>query len=340
MKTTYLTTALGLASAYGIYSYIKKITEYRLEGKTVLITGGSRGLGYVLAKLCAEEKCNVVICSRNEEELRNAKESLEGRYTKVTSIRCDVTKREEVVNMIKQVNFLFEGVDVLINNAGIIQVGPFENMTVKDFEDAMNIHFWAPLFTTMEVFPEMKKKGSGRIINISSIGGKISVPHLLPYTASKFALTGFSNGLRTELKRYGIKVTTINPGLIRTGSARNLIAKGQFEKEFAGFSTTSVMPVITVSAEYAAKRILRAIKAGESEVIISLPAKIIAFLQFFFPGIVTNLFALINRLLPYPTDSYASETGSDVHSEFTPAFAKSRMEKYEKMYNQPGKIRS
>ena len=88
---------------------------------------------------------------------------------------------------------------MLVNNAGIIQVGPLEHMTIDDFEEAMATHFWGPLFTILAALPHMRGRGGRRIVNISSIGGKIAVPHLLPYTASKFALTGLSEGLRAEL---------------------------------------------------------------------------------------------------------------------------------------------
>lgn len=335
MKKSFLLSALGFAATYALYSFYKKMNEFNLANKTVLITGGSHGLGFVLAKLCLEEKCNVVICSRTGHELEAARKQLETNGAKITAITCDVTKRDEVRLMVQKVREIYGTIDVLINNAGIIQVGPFENMTEKDFKDAMNIHFWAPLYTTLEVWKDMKIKSNGRIVNISSIGGKVTVPHLLPYTVSKFALTGFSNGLRTELKKYGIHVTTVNPGLIRTGSARHIITKGRYEKEFANFSTLSVLPVVTISAEYAGRRIINAVKNGESEITISLPAKIIAFLQFFFPGTVTNLFAIINRFLPGPTTSDEPKSGFESVSGYTPVFTRRGYENNELLYNQP-----
>ena len=110
-------------------------------------------------------------------------------------------------------------IDVLINNAGIIQSGPVDNMTLDDYEDAMNTHFWGPLYMITKAVPHMREQGEGRIVNISSIGGRIAVPHLLPYSASKFALVGLSDGLRIELARDNIIVTTVCPGLMRTGPA-------------------------------------------------------------------------------------------------------------------------
>ena len=92
---------------------------------------------------------------------------------------------------------------MLINNAGVIRVGPVEEMREEDFEQSLQTHFWGPLYTTLEVLPEMKARGRGRIVNIASFGGKVAVPHLLPYSVGKFALVGFSDGLRAEVANTG-----------------------------------------------------------------------------------------------------------------------------------------
>src|SRR6185503_4123757 len=121
------------------------------------------------------------------------------------------------------------------------------------------------------VLPEMRARREGRIVNITSIGGKISVPHLLPYSASKFALVGLSEGLRAELAKDGIVVTTICPGLMRTGSPRNATFKGQHRAEYAWFSIGDSLPVTAMSADRAARQILTACKRGEAEVVLSVP---------------------------------------------------------------------
>src|SRR5436309_7591109 len=105
-------------------------------------------------------------------------------------------------------------------------------MTVEDFEETMRVHFWGPLYATLAALPHLRKQDTGRIVNISSIGGRIAVPHLAPYSASKFALAGLSDGLRTELAREGIYVTTVFPGLMRTGSHVNAQFKGKRRAEF------------------------------------------------------------------------------------------------------------
>src|SRR5204863_2590958 len=126
--------------------------------------------------------------------------------------------------------------------------------------------------TTLDVMPDMRARREGRIVNISSIGGKVSVPHLLPYSASKFALVGLSEGLRAELAKDGIVVTTVCPGLMRTGSPRNAQFKGQHRAEYAWFTLSDSMPFFSQSAERAARQILSACRHGEAEVVLSLPA--------------------------------------------------------------------
>ncbi len=202
--------------------------------------------------------------------------------------------------MIDLVTLQFGGIDVLVNNAGTIEVGPMETMTIGDFEEAMKTHFWGPLYTSLAVLPHMRRKRQGRIVNISSIGGKVSVPHLLPYSASKFALVGFSEGLRAELMKDNIYVTTVCPGLMRTGSARNALFKGQHRKEFAWFVAGDSLPVTSISAIRAAKSILSACRVGRSELVLSIPAKLAVAFHGLFPGMTADLNAIINGLLPEP----------------------------------------
>lgn len=310
--------AVGLGAGFALTYMFREKVEYSVKNKVVLVTGGSRGLGLTLARHLLAEGAKVAICARSEKELESAVLEL-NMIDDVLAIQCDVTDKWQVDAMMEEIRDRLGSVDVLINNAGIIQVGPFENMTVDDFDDAMKIHFWGPLYTTMSVIEDMKAKGGGRIINISSIGGKVTIPHLLPYTASKFALTGLSQGLRTELKKYNIGVTTVTPGLMRTGSVHNITLKGQHEKEYAGFSILAAMPLITVSADHAAKRIIKALKGGEKSVTISLPAKVLSAFYQRFPGFATDVFALIDKMLPDATSSNKGKKSEESYSRLSPS---------------------
>ena len=214
----------------------------------------------------------------------------------------------------------FGRIDVLVNNAGVIQVGPVDVMTVEDYEEAMKTHFWGPLYTTLAVLPEMRRRGQGRIVNISSIGGKISVPHLVPYSASKFALTGLSEGLRAELLKDGVLVTTVCPGLMRTGSPRNALFKGQHRAEYAWFAISDSLPVTSMSAERAARQIIEATRRGSAEVILTIQAQLAVRFHGLFPGLTADLLGLVNKLLPGPGGiGRARAKGKDSQSSLAPS---------------------
>src|SRR5215217_372286 len=291
--------ALG-AGTFVLKSAVSRLLEYDLKDKTVLITGGSRGLGLVMAREFAREGSRLVLCARDEQELDQARLDLEKLGAEVMVVSCDITNQRDVKAMIAAVYPRFGAVDVLVNNAGVIQVGPLEVMTHEDFELAMQAHFWGPLNTIMAVLPSMREKRTGRIVNISSIGGKVSVPHLIPYSASKFALVGLSKGLRAELMKDGIKVTTVCPGLMRTGSPRNADFKGKHQFEYAWFSISDALPLLTVSAENAARQIVSACKQGRAELVISIPAKVAVKFDALFPELSSQMLALTNQFLPGP----------------------------------------
>ena len=286
------------AGVFILKSVWNQLTDFDLNGKIVLISGGSRGLGLVMARDFAREGARLVLCARDEVELQSAQNDLETLGAEVMTVPCDITDKQSVTQMIERVNSRFGGVDVLVNNAGIIQVGPIEVMTEEDFEHAMKVHFWGPLNTILAVLPAMRAQKSGRIVNISSIGGKVSVPHLVPYSASKFALVGLSKGLRAELMKDGIKVTTVCPGLMRTGSPRNADFKGKHQLEYAWFSISDALPLLTVSAENAARQVVRACKRGQGELVISVPAKVAVLFESLFPEAMSQILAAANQLLP------------------------------------------
>jgi NAD(P)-dependent dehydrogenase (short-subunit alcohol dehydrogenase family) len=276
------------------------MNQYDLRDRVVFITGGSRGLGLLMARAFGQEGARLAICARDANELKRAREDLQRQGTEIIAIQCDVTQRGQAVSAVEEVTRHYGRVDVLVNNAGVIEVGPLPVMTLDDFKRAMEIHFWAPLYTTMAVLPQMQKRRSGRIVNITSIGGKVSVPHLVPYCSSKFALVGFSEGLRAELLKYGIRVTTVCPGLMRTGSARNAEFKGQHRREFALFSLSAALPITSMSATRAAKQIVEACKRGEAEITLSIQAKLAALVHGVAPGITSDLLGAINYVLPNP----------------------------------------
>lgn len=285
-----------------------RLGEADLHGQVALITGGSRGLGFLLAREFAREGCRIVTCARDEPELERARIDLEQQGADVLAIRCDIADRQQVESLVAEATRRFGRIDILVNNAGIIQIGPIQTMTLRDFEDAMGVMFWGVLYPTMAVLPQMLARQGGRIVNVTSIGGMVSVPHLLPYNCAKYAAVGFSEGLRAELPDHGIVVTSIVPGLMRTGSYLNALFKGRQEAELAWFSLGASLPFISMDAERAARQIVKATKRGESERILSIPANLLARLHGLFPGTTADLLGLVNRVLLPPPDGAGTAT--------------------------------
>ncbi len=304
--------ALG-AGGYCLYRALKP--RYSFRDRHVVITGGPRGLGLVLARKLAKEGARLSICSRDSGDLLRAEAELKELGVPVTAVECDVTDPARVREFLTFARQMNGPVDVLINNAGVIRVAPLEELTSAEFEQSLRIHFWGAYHTTQEVLPEMQSRGEGRIINISSIGGKVAVPHLLPYSVGKFALVGFSNGLRAEVARHGVVVTTVCPGLMRTGSHLNAEFKGNHEAEYAWFAFSNGIPGFSCSAESAARAILAASARGDGELVIGLPAKLAVAMHALFPNLTMDAMAMVNRwILPEPGGSGQEVTrGRDNH---------------------------
>jgi NAD(P)-dependent dehydrogenase (short-subunit alcohol dehydrogenase family) len=280
--------------------------------KSVLITGGSRGLGLLVARELGREGARITIAARDEAELERARQDLEERSIVAHAVRCDVGVREDATKLVDEVVSRMGALDVLINNAGIIQVGPLDHMTTADFEEAMNVHFWGPLHATLAAVAAMRQQGrGGRIVNVSSIGGRIGVPHLAPYCASKFALTGFSDAIRAELARERIYVTTVLPGLMRTGSPFNAWFKGRHREEFTWFTISDSMPIASIDARRAALQLIDACRHGEAELVITWPAKLAIVANAVMPEVVALAMNLANEvILPRPHEGAGAERHS------------------------------
>jgi NAD(P)-dependent dehydrogenase (short-subunit alcohol dehydrogenase family) len=289
-------------------------------GRTVVIFGGSRGLGLAMAREFAREGAYLVLVARDEDELNRAVIDIEAQGGQAVAISCDIRNRGQVERTIQRVVHDRGGIDVLVNNAGIIQVGPLEHMTTADFQDALATHFWGPLFTITTALPHMRASGARRIVNISSIGGKVAVPHLLPYSASKFALTGLSEGLRTELAGQGFAITTVCPGLMRTGSTYNARFKGQHRNEFAWFHVSNAIPGFSISASRAARQIVDACRHGDPELVITPTARLAVLANAISPATTARALAVANRLLPRAGDAGdGSHSGWQSVSRFVPS---------------------
>jgi short-subunit dehydrogenase len=285
---------LGLA-----YWGFRQARRYRLTGRVVAITGGSRGLGLAMARAFLRRGAKVALLARDPEALERARQLLAGLGT-VFVRPCDIRDEKQVKEAVRDVRHDLGEIDVLVNNAGTITVGPMDTMTAEEYRESLDVFFWGPLHATLAVLPEMRKRQSGRIVNISSIGGKISVPHLLPYSVGKFALAGFSEGLRAELTRDNVYVTTVYPGLMRTGSPRNAEFKGKHRAEYTWFLLSDSTPGLSVNADRAARQIIKACEYGRTELILTVPAKLAIKAHALFPSVSSAILSAVNRALPDP----------------------------------------
>ena len=314
MRTRSIEVAMAIGTGlFATRALLHPGRRYALEGKTVLITGGSRGLGLALAREFGRHRARLAISARDSEELEGARQDLQSRGAEVMAFPCDLTQREQAQALPEQVRAHFGSVDVLVNNAGVIEVGPLESLALEDFEEAMRTHFYAPLYLTLAVIPAMRRRRQGRIINISSIGGLVSVPHLVPYCASKFALTGFSDGLRAELAQDNVYVTTVAPGLMRTGSSRHAWFKGRPWAEYRWFRAVAALPVLTMGPDRAARKIVAACRRGDAELILTPQAKLLAVSRRLFPELVTDFMDVAHRVLPHGSDGSGDKVeGADL----------------------------
>jgi short-subunit dehydrogenase len=336
---------IGLAcAAAGIATMRTRNHRGAFNDKVVVITGGSRGLGLALAEEFGRRGAKVVLAARDVEELLRALQILIDKGTvsddRILTITADLRDQTDAQRVIEEATQKFGRVDVLVNNAGIITVGPVENQSVEDFENVMRANFFSGLYCSMAVLPQMLERHSGSIANITSIGGKIAVPHLLPYTASKFAAVGFSEGLGAEVRSKGIRVTTVVPGPMRTGSHRNAIFTGNAEREYNWFSFSDNVPGISASAKSAARQIVHAIECGDVEVAITPQAKFASRFGNVAPGLRRGAMLLANMVLPSASrGASAKRRGAEVSAkESLPArtFGRAAARKY----NQAGRLAS
>lgn len=306
------TSMLTAAAAAGLAAAVwlgRRRTRASFRGATVLITGGASGLGLALARRFGAEGALIYLVSRSGAELERAGAELRASGVAVATMVCDVRDQAAVSRAVDRIVAETGGIDVAINNAGILKVSPIEHTLVEDFADSVMTHFWGPFHVVRAVLPSMQRQGHGRIVNITSIGGRVAVPHLLPYCVGKFALVGFSDGLRAELRKDGIMVTTVVPGLMRTGSHVRVQVRGQHRREAQWFGLAATTPLTSMSVDRAARRIVEATRAGRARVTLGWAARAAEIAQAVVPGCTAMLSSAAAAMLPGPSETReANET--------------------------------
>jgi short-subunit dehydrogenase len=324
----------GIAAFLAARTLVRYKRHFDLKGRNALVVGASHGIGREIARELAGRGANVAIVGRNAVKLRAVEGELAHLGVRVMALPGDVTDPDQVGHVVRQVREKLGPIDVLVNNAATIIIGPASQMELKDYHDAMAINFEAPLRFIYEVMPEMRQRKSGRIVNVASFGGKIPAPHLAPYAASKFALVGLSETLRAELSADNVFVTTVCPGLVSSGSSINAVFKGQAELEHKWFTIGDNAPLITITPEKLARKIVHACQVGAAELIAPFPARVQTILHGLFPGINTEMAAVVNAMLPGPSDTNDRVMGRDLEDGLDPLTA-SRQKRAESKYQKP-----
>jgi NAD(P)-dependent dehydrogenase (short-subunit alcohol dehydrogenase family) len=291
--------ALGAVAVVGLWrlSASPRCRKDQFSGSAVLITGGARGLGLALARRFAHEGAALTIAGRDRAALERARLELAALGVSVHAVPCDVRDRDAVEALVDNAVARYGRLDVLVNNAGIIQMGPFALSTDEDFLDSLATHFWAPLHTIRAARPHLAAT-AGRIINISSIGGRIAVPHLLPYCVGKFALSALSDGLSAELARQGISVLTVAPGLMRTGSHRSVKVRGWHAAEARWFALAAATPVTSMNVDRAAATIVEASRQRRARVTLGVQARVAEIVHALTPETAATVASMVARALP------------------------------------------
>jgi NAD(P)-dependent dehydrogenase (short-subunit alcohol dehydrogenase family) len=269
-----------------------------LRGQVVVIAGGTRGLGRALARAFLGAGAKVAICGRSPDSVEQARDFLRQFGAHLLAAECDLRDAEQTRSFIARVGRELGPVDVMIANAATIQVAPIEALTPRDFEAAMGEIFGSAVNSALAVLPQMQARGQGTVAFITSVGGRLGVPHLAPYTAAKFAEVGFAEALQSEVGKDGIRVLTVAPGLMRTGSHWHATFKGDPQRELAWFGTSAVTPLLAIDADRAARRVLSAVAHGDRYLTLTPAAKVGIWLHDRAPEAWSVLFSVIGRLLP------------------------------------------
>jgi NAD(P)-dependent dehydrogenase (short-subunit alcohol dehydrogenase family) len=263
-----------------------------------VVVGASRGLGLLVARELDREGFRVVIASEDREELDRAAEQLRVDGARVATEFCDVADEDQVEALIERIETGLGPIEVLICVAGVIQVGPLSALRRSHFTEAIDVMLWGPINCGLAMAPRMRERGHGRIGVVTSVGGRIAAPHLLPYSTAKFGAVGFTRGLRSELAGTGVSVTCVEPGLMRVGSHLRARFVGNQTREYSWFATASSLPLLTIDAERAAVRIVRGVLSGRAVVTVTPLAMIAPRVDAMFPGLGAAILGLTTRLLP------------------------------------------
>lgn len=251
-----------------------------LKGLRIVITGASQGIGRALAEAAAKRGASVLAAARSEDLLTELAHKVRAAGGVIETIRADIAQREDREAMAGAALRHFGGVDVLINNAGIGATGHFAEVGAERLRKIMEVNVFALIETTRQFLPLLRLGTTSAILNISSIAGKRGIPARSEYSASKFAVQGFSEALRAELAKDGIDVLLVCPGLTQTNFSHNMLEQK---------AALQLDHMRGMTAEAVAEATLRALERGRNEVSLSLGGKLVVLVNRLFPRLADRI---------------------------------------------------
>jgi NAD(P)-dependent dehydrogenase (short-subunit alcohol dehydrogenase family) len=278
-----------------------------------LVLGASRGLGLLVCEELLRRGFVVHGSARDGEELERAAGILTtavpgGRFVGHPG---DVRDQASVSGVVDAVMAEHGRVDAAFHVAGVIQVGHVDTVTHGHYEEAVDTMLWGPVHLSLAVLPVMRDAGHGRIGIVSSIGGLVAVPRLVPYSVAKFGAVGLAEGLHAELAGTGVSVTAVTPGLMRTGGHTHARFVDDPPADYAWFAPAASLPGLSISAERAARRIVAGVLAGRPTVELTPLTVVGRRVHGLAPATTIRALGLVSRLLPGPSGTVAPDpTGS------------------------------
>jgi NAD(P)-dependent dehydrogenase (short-subunit alcohol dehydrogenase family) len=254
-----------------------------LAGKTAVVTGAAGGIGRAISCSLARRGCHLALADMNEAGLAETAALAAASGLRISSHRLDVADRQAIAAFPEVVSASHPGVDILVNNAGVAIGGAFDQVDEADFDWLIDINFWGVVRMTRAFLPLLKASQQARLVNISSLFGLIAPPGQTAYSASKFAVRGFSESLRHELEGSRVGVTTVHPGGVATSIAKNArMSKALSEAELAQ-SQKRFQRLLRMPPEQAGEIIVTGVEQGRPRVIVGADAKFAALIQRMFP---------------------------------------------------------
>jgi len=293
----------GIGGLAGYFAFKRKKRQFTYQGKVVLVTGGARGLGYIMARQLVEEGAKVIICARDADQLDKAYVLLRNHGEVTYPYVCDITEKENIVQLAYFIKKRFGRLDVLINNTGTITINPIEQLPLNNYKKFIESHLWGPMQLVRVLIPLLSKSREAKIVNIFSVGGKISLAKSQPYDVNEIVHAVFYDNISRVITGKNIKLTAIYPEFKDQDLPVNLKLKGHSEQELAWSKFNESRPLISLYAENVGKQILKTAQIGKKTLTLPFPRELARIVNNINTELNLTLCQLVDHLVPHDSGS-------------------------------------